>query len=237
MPTPHNAAQPGDIAKVVLMPGDPLRAKYVADNYLEDVTCFNQVRNMFGYTGTYQGKRVSVMGSGMGIPSIAIYSYELYHFYDVESIIRIGSAGGLAPQVKLRDIVIGQGACTDSNFAAQYKLPGTIAPLGDYTMLRQAVEAAEAIGARYHVGNLLSSDVFYSERAGSEAWAQMGVLGVEMEAAALYLNAAAAGKRALGIMTVSDLVLREGSLSAEERQNSFTEMMEIALAVAAQNAE
>ena len=237
MPTPHNAAQPGDIAKVVLMPGDPLRAKYVADNYLEDVTCFNQVRNMFGYTGTYQGKRVSVMGSGMGIPSIAIYSYELYHFYDVESIIRIGSAGGLAPQVKLRDIVIGQGACTDSNFAAQYKLPGTIAPIGDYTMLRQAVEAAEAIGARYHVGNLLSSDVFYSERAGSEAWAQMGVLGVEMEAAALYLNAAAAGKRALGIMTVSDLVLREGSLSAEERQNSFTEMMEIALAVAAQNAE
>ncbi len=237
MPTPHNAAQPGDIAKVVLMPGDPLRAKFVADNYLEDVTCFNQVRNMFGYTGTYQGKRVSVMGSGMGIPSIAIYSYELYHFYDVESIIRIGSAGGLAPQVELRDIVIGQGACTDSNFAAQYKLPGTIAPLGDYTMLRQAVEAAEAIGARYHVGNLLSSDVFYSERAGSEAWAQMGVLGVEMEAAALYLNAAAAGKRALGIMTVSDLVLREGSLSAEERQNSFTEMMEIALAVAAQNAE
>ena len=237
MPTPHNAAQPGDIAKVVLMPGDPLRAKYVADNYLEDVTCFNQVRNMFGYTGTYQGKRVSVMGSGMGIPSIAIYSYELYHFYDVESIIRIGSAGGLAPQVELRDIVIGQGACTDSNFAAQYKLPGTIAPLGDYTMLRQAVEAAEAMGARYHVGNLLSSDVFYSERAGSEAWAQMGVLGVEMEAAALYLNAAAAGKRALGIMTVSDLVLREGSLSAEERQNSFTQMMEIALAVAAQNAE
>ena len=237
MPTPHNAAQPGDIAKVVLMPGDPLRAKFVADNYLEDVTCFNQVRNMFGYTGTYQGKRVSVMGSGMGIPSIAIYSYELYHFYDVESIIRLGSAGGLAPQVELRDIVIGQGACTDSNFAAQYKLPGTIAPLGDYTMLRQAVEAAEAIGARYHVGNLLSSDVFYSERAGSEAWAQMGVLGVEMEAAALYLNAAAAGKRALGIMTVSDLVLREGSLSAEERQNSFTEMMEIALAVAAQNAE
>jgi purine-nucleoside phosphorylase len=237
MSTPHNSAKPGDIAKVVLMPGDPLRAKYVAEHYLSDITCFNQVRNMFGYTGTYQGKRVSVMGSGMGIPSIAIYSYELYHFYDVDAIIRIGSAGGLAPQVELRDIVIGQGACTDSNFAAQYKLPGTIAPIADYTMLRQAVEAAEARGARYHVGNLLSSDVFYSDRSGSEAWAAMGVLGVEMEAAALYLNAIAAGKRALGIMTVSDLVLREGSLSAEDRQNSFTEMMEIALDVAAQNAE
>lgn len=236
MTTPHNAANPGDIAKVVLMPGDPLRAKFVAEHYLEDVTCFNEVRNMFGFTGTYQGKRISVMGSGMGIPSIAIYSYELYHFYGVDAIIRIGSAGGLAPDVQLRDILIGQGACTDSNFAAQYKLPGTIAPLGDYTMMRQAVEAAEAIGARYHVGNLLSSDVFYSDRAGSEAWAAMGVLGVEMEAAALYLNAAAAGKKALGIMTVSDLVLAPGSLSADERQNSFTQMMEIALAVAVRQA-
>ena len=236
MPTPHNSAKPGDIAKVVLMPGDPLRAKYVAEHYLSDITCFNQVRNMFGYTGTYQGKRVSVMGSGMGIPSIAIYSYELYHFYDVDAIIRIGSAGGLAPQVELRDIVIGQGACTDSNFAAQYKLPGTIAPIADYTMLRQAVEAAEARGARYHVGNLLSSDVFYSDSAGSEAWASMGVLGVEMEAAALYLNAIHAKKKALGIMTCSDHLVTGGSLPAEERQNTFTEMMEIALAVAASEA-
>lgn len=237
MPTPHNAAQPGDIAKVVLMPGDPLRAKYVADNYLEDVTCFNQVRNMFGYTGTYQGKRVSVMGSGMGIPSIAIYSYELYHFYDVESIIRIGSAGGLAPQVKLRDVIIGQGACTNSNFAGQYRLPGTIAPICDFDLLRAAVDAAEEQGVSYHVGNLLSSDVFYCPPEDNEAWASMGVLGVEMEAAALYLNAVAAGKRALGIMTVSDLPLTGESLSADERQNSFTQMMEIALAVAAQNAE
>lgn len=237
MSTPHNAAEPGDIAKVVLMPGDPLRAKNVADYYLSDVTCFNKVRGMLGYTGTYQGKRVSVMGSGMGMPSIGIYSYELYNFYDVDAIIRIGSAGGLGPDVQLRDIVMGQAACTDSNFAEQYKLPGTIAPIADYGMLRQAVEAADAIGARYHVGNLYSTDVFYSERWVSEVWADMGVLAVEMEAAALYLNAMKAHKKALGIMTVSDLMLREGNLPAEERQNSFTQMMEIALAVAVQQAE
>lgn len=233
MPTPHNAAQPGQIAKTVLMPGDPLRAKYVADHYLEDVTCFNEVRNMYGFTGTYQGHRVSVMGSGMGIPSIAIYSYELYHFYDVDAIIRIGSAGGLAPQVKLRDVIIGQGACTNSNFAAQYRLPGTMAPICDFGLLRSAVDAAEAQGVSYHVGNLLSSDVFYCDMGEHEQWAKMGVLGVEMEAAALYLNAIAAGKKALGIMTVSDLPLTGESLSADERQNSFTQMMEIALAVAA----
>ncbi len=232
MSTPHNAANKGDIAPVVLMPGDPLRAKYVAEHYLEGVTCFNQVRNMFGYTGTYKGHDVSVMGSGMGMPSIAIYSYELYHFYDVDAIIRIGSAGGLAPQVHLRDLVIGQGACTDSNFAAQYGLPGTIAPIADFGLLRAAVEAAEKVGVPYHVGNLLSSDVFYCKRSASEAWAGMGVLAVEMEAAALYLNAIAAGKRALGIMTVSDLVLADGSLSADERQNTFTQMMEVALETA-----
>ena len=232
MPTPHNSAAKGQIAKTVLMPGDPLRAKVVAETFLDNPVCFNEVRGMLGFTGTYKGHTLSVMGSGMGIPSIAIYSYELYHFYDVDTIIRIGSAGGLAPQVNLRDIVIGQAACTDSNFAAQYKLPGTIAPIADFALVRRAVEVAESLGANYHVGNLLSSDVFYSEREASEAWAKMGVLGVEMEAAALYLNAIAAGKRALGIMTVSDLVLREGSLPAEERQNSFTQMMEIALETA-----
>ena len=237
MSTPHNAANPGDIAKVVLMPGDPLRAKFVADNYLTDVTCFTQVRNMYGFTGTYEGKRISVMGSGMGVPSMAIYSYELFHFYGVEAIIRIGTAGGLATNVELRDVLIAQGVCTDSNFAAQYKLPGTIAPLGDYTMMRQAVDAAEALGVRYHVGNLLTTDVFYSDKSSSEAWAAMGVLGAEMELVGLYLNAAAAGKRALGITTVSDLILRAGYLSAEERQTTFTQMMEIALAVAAQNAD
>jgi len=237
MSTPHNAANPGDIAKVVLMPGDPLRAKFVADNYLTDVTCFTQVRNMYGFTGTYEGKRISVMGSGMGVPSMAIYSYELFHFYGVDAIIRIGTAGGLATNVELRDVLIAQGVCTDSNFAAQYKLPGTIAPLGDYTMMRQAVDAAEALGVRYHVGNLLTTDVFYSDKSSSEAWAAMGVLGAEMELVGLYLNAAAAGKRAIGITTVSDLILRAGYLSAEERQTTFTQMMEIALAVAAQNAD
>ncbi|MBR2681667.1 MAG: purine-nucleoside phosphorylase [Atopobiaceae bacterium] len=232
MPTPHNSAVKGQIAKTVLMPGDPLRAKVVADTFLDDPICFNEVRGMLGFTGTYKGHTLSVMGSGMGIPSIAIYSYELYHFYDVDTIIRIGSCGGLAPQVNLRDIVIGQAACTNSNFAAQYNLPGTFAPIADFALLRRAAEVAEELGATYHVGNLLSSDVFYSDPADSQAWANMGVLGVEMEAAALYLNAIAAGKRALGIMTVSDLVLRNGSLPAEERQNSFTQMMEIALETA-----
>lgn len=232
MPTPHNSATKGQIAKTVLMPGDPLRAKVVAETFLDDPICFNEVRGMLGYTGTYKGHTLSVMGSGMGIPSIAIYSYELYHFYDVDTIIRIGTCGGLAPQVDLRDIVIGQAACTDSNFADQYKLPGTFSPIADFALVRRAAEVAERLGADYHVGNLLSTDVFYSDRAASQAWANMGVLAVEMEATALYLNAIAAGKRALGIMTVSDLVLRDGILSAEERQNSFTQMMEIALETA-----
>lgn len=232
MPTPHNSAQPGDIAKIVLMPGDPLRAEFIAKHYLSDVSCFNKVRNMLGYTGTYDGKRISVMGSGMGMPSMAIYSYELYNFYGVDTIIRVGSAGGMAPDVQLRDIVIGQAACTDSNFAEQYKLPGTIAPIADFDLLRQAVEVAEDMGVRCHVGNLVSSDVFYCERSANEAWAGMGVLAVEMEAAALYLNAMKARKRALAIMTISDLVLSEGNLSVDERQNSFTEMMELALTVA-----
>lgn len=232
MPTPHNAARPGDIAKVVLMPGDPLRAEYVAKNYLEDVACFNTVRNMLGFTGTYRGERVSVMGSGMGIPSISIYSYELYSFYDVETIIRIGSAGGLAPEVKLRDIVMGQGACTDSNFAEQYHMPGTLAPICDFGLLCEAVRAAEELGASYHVGNLVSSDTFYCEPEVHTAWASMGVLAVEMEAAGLYLNAAKLHKRALAIATVSDLPLTGEGLGAEERQTSFTPMMEVALAVA-----
>lgn len=237
MSTPHNAAKPGDIAKVVLMPGDPLRAQVVAESYLEDVTCFNRVRNMLGYTGTYQGKRISVMGSGMGVPSMAIYAYELYHFYDVDTIIRIGTSGGLGADVELRDVVIAQAACTNSNFAAHYRLPGTVAPIADFALLREAVEAAEAQGVHYHVGNVMTTDAFYDEGDGSQRWASMGVLSAEMETAGLYLCAMEAGKRALGITTVSDLILREGSLSAQERQNSFTQMMEIALAVAARNAE
>lgn len=232
MPTPHNEAHKGDIAKVVLMPGDPLRAEYIATHFLEDVTCFTKVRNMLGFTGTYRGVPVSVMGSGMGMPSIGIYSYELYHSYDVQTIIRIGTAGGLASDVQVRDIVMAQAACTDSNYAAQYDLPGTIAPICDFDLLSRAVKEAERLGASYHVGNVVSTDVFYQDPQNNERWASMGVLAVEMEAAALYLNAMAAGKRALGIMTISDHCMTGESLSSAERQTSFTQMMEVALQVA-----
>ncbi|MDI9508948.1 MAG: purine-nucleoside phosphorylase [Bacillota bacterium] len=233
IPTPHNNANTKDIAKTVLMPGDPLRAKFIADNYLEDLVCFNQVRNMFGYTGTYKGKRVSVMGSGMGMPSIGIYSYELYNFYDVDNIIRIGSAGGIADDIKLRDIVIGMGASTNSNFAHQYKLPGTFAPIADFGLLRKAVESAEKLGLKTVVGNILSSDTFYDDNPEANSlWKKMNVLCVEMEAAALYMNAARAGKNALCILTISDHVFTGEALSAEDRQNTFRDMMEIALDIA-----
>lgn len=232
-PTPHNQATEGQIAKTVLMPGDPLRAKYVADTYLEDVTCFNRVRNMLGFTGTYKGKPVSVMGSGMGVPSIGIYSFELFNFYDVDNIIRIGTAGGLAPDVRLRDLVIGMGACTDSNYAAQFRMPGTLAPIADFGLLRKAVESAERLGFDYKVGNVLSSDVFYNDdETVNERWASMGVLAVEMESVALYLNAIRARKHALCLLTVSDLPLSGEGLPAEDRQTSFTQMMEVALEVA-----
>ena len=233
MSTPHNAAKKGEIAKTVLMPGDPLRAKFIAETYLEDVTCFNTVRNMFGYTGTYHGKQVSIMGSGMGMPSIGIYSYELYHFYDVEQIIRIGSAGGFSDNIKLRDLVIGMGVSTNSNYAAQYNLPGTYAPLADFGLIRKAVEAAEAKNISVAVGNVLSSDVFYhADPAFNDAWKKMGILCVEMESAALYLTAAHAGKKALCLLTISDHLYTGESLSAEERQTSFREMMEVALEIA-----
>lgn len=233
VPTPHNAATDGQIAKTVLMPGDPLRAQYVAEHYLEDVTCFNNVRNMLGFTGTYQGYPVSVMGGGMGMPSVGIYTYELFNFYDVDQIIRIGSAGGLAEDVKLRDLIIGMGACTDSNYAAQYRMPGTFAPIADYDLLRRAAQKAEELGVPTRVGNVLSSDVFYNaDETVNERWASMGVLAVEMEAAALYMNAAYAKKRALCLLTVSDLPLTGASLPADERQTSFTQMMEVALSLA-----
>jgi purine-nucleoside phosphorylase len=233
IPTPHNEAGQEDIAKTVLMPGDPLRAKFIAQNYLENAVCFNQVRNMFGYTGFYKGKKVSVMGGGMGMPSIGIYSYELYHFYQVDSIIRIGTAGGISDQVKLRDIVIGMGASTNSNYAAQFKLPGTFAPIADYGLLRKAVETAERMNIRTVVGNIVSSDTFYDDNnEANELWRKMNVLAVEMEAAALYMNAARAGKKALCILTISDHVFTGESLSAEDRQVTFREMMEIALEIA-----
>ena len=230
MSTPHNEAGKGEIAKTVLMPGDPLRAKYIADHYLEGARCFNTVRNMLGYTGTYHGKEVSVMGGGMGMPSVGIYSYELYHFYDVESIIRIGSAGALQDELNARDIVIGMGACTNSDYASQYRLPGTYAPIADYGLLKKAVDVAEEKGIPVKVGNILSSDIFYNDDDSvNEKWRRMGVLAVEMEAAALYMNAARAGKKALCILTISDHLFKEHALDARERETSFTQMMEIAL--------
>ena len=230
IPTPHIGAVEGQIAKTVLMPGDPLRAKYIAETYLEDVKCFNTVRNMLGFTGTYKGKEISVMGGGMGMPSVGIYSYELFNFYDVDRIIRIGSAGALQDDVKVRDVVIGMGACTDSNYASQYRLPGTYAPIADFKLLRKAVETAEKQGTNVVVGNVLSADVFYNDYAKTnDLWRGMNVLCVEMEAAALYMNAARAGKQALCLLTISDHIYTGESLSAEERQLSFQEMMEIAL--------
>lgn len=232
-PTPHNAAVEGQIAKTVLMPGDPLRAKLLADTYLENVEQFNTVRNMFGYTGTYKGQPVSVMGSGMGMPSIGIYSYELFNFYGVDNILRIGSAGGLSPEVKLRDIVIGMSSSTDSNYPSQYGMPGTIAPTADFGLLSKAVAGAEKLGYPVRVGNILASDVFYTVDNSLTKWASMDVLAVEMESAALYLNAMYAHKHALTLLTISDLPLTGEALTAEERQTSFTQMMEVALSVVA----
>jgi len=229
-PTPHNGAKKGEIAKTVLMPGDPLRAKYIAETYLENPVQVTSVRNMLGFTGTYKGKELSVMGGGMGMPSMGIYSYELYHFYDVDQIIRIGSAGSLQDKVELMDVVIAMGACTDSNYAYQYGLPGTFAPIADYELLAKAVEAAGKQGTKAVVGNVLSSDIFYNADSGvNDKWRNMGVLAVEMETAALYMNAAAARKKALCMLTISDLVYGDEKLSAEERQLGFGKMIEIAL--------
>lgn len=228
-PTPHNAAVSGQISKTVLMPGDPLRAKYIAENYLEAPVCYNTVRGMLGYTGLYKGHRISVQGSGMGCPSIGIYSYELFHYYDVDNIIRIGSAGGLTDDIELRDIVIAMGSCTDSNYVRQFELPGTFAPVASYSLLSASVETAKQQNIPVKVGSLFSSDCFYNESNSLVKWKQMGVLAVEMESAALYMNAARAGKSALCIATISDHIFTGLSLSSEERQNSFTQMMELAL--------
>ena len=229
-PTPHIKAQPGDFGKTVLMPGDPLRAKFIAETYLENARQVNNVRGIHGYTGQYRGVTLSVMASGMGIPSIGIYSYELFDAFGVERIMRIGSAGAMNMKVKVRDIIIGMGACTNSNYASQYNLPGTFAPIADYELMRACIAEADKLGASYHVGNLLSSDTFYGDDpTATEKWQKMGVLGVEMEAAGLYMNAARLGKSALAICTVSDHVLTGEALDSDARQNSFTEMMEIAL--------
>ena len=234
MGTPHNHANIGDIAKTVLMPGDPLRAKYIAEHYLDDIVCYNEVRGMLGFTGTYKGIPVSVQGSGMGMPSIGIYSWELYNEYGVENIIRVGTAGAIDDSVQLRDILIAMSASTNSNFAAQYRLPGTYAPTASWKLLHTAVNAAAEKGCSYHVGNVLSSDLFYDDANSLADWQKMGVLGVEMEAAALYMNAARAGKHALSILTVSDCPLKGLSTTPEERQTAFSDMMEIALETAVQ---
>ena len=237
-PTPHINATPDEIAKTVLMPGDPRRSEFVAKNFLEGATLFNNVRGVQGYTGSWKGTPVSVMASGMGMPSIGIYSYELFNFFGVENIIRVGSAGSMQEHIHIRDVVFGQGACLNGNFADQYHLPGNIAPIADYTLLKTAIEQAEKLGVRYHVGNLLSSDTFYNDDpADGMKWAKMGVMAVEMEAAALYLNAARAGKRALALCTISDSLVTHELTTAEERQNSFTQMMEIALDTAVEMAK
>ena len=233
-PTPHNNAKLGDIAETVLLPGDPLRAKFIAETFLEDVVQYNTVRGMFGYTGYYKGKRISVQGSGMGIPSIGIYSYELIHFYKVKNLIRVGSAGAINKDLKLHDVVIGMGACTDSNYASQYNLPGTFAPIASYELMQKAIEVAKEQGTKVTVGNVLSNDVFYSD-AGLDnlvKWQKMGVLCVEMEAAGLYMNAARAGVNALAILTISDCPLTGEETTSHERQVAFTKMMEIALELA-----
>jgi purine-nucleoside phosphorylase len=231
--TPHIKATTSDFAKTVLMPGDPLRSKFIAETFLENPKLINNVRGIQGYTGTYKGVPVTVMASGMGMPSIGIYSYELYNFFGVENIIRVGSAGGLADNIQLRDIIIGMGACTNSSYQSQYNFNGNYAPIASYELLSCAVEEAKALGVRYQVGNLLSSDIFYhADPNFNNSWYKMGVLGVEMEAAALYMNAAAAGKRALAICTVSDHILRGEALDADSRQTTFKDMMKIALNVA-----
>ena len=238
-PTPHISAKPGDFGKTVLMPGDPLRSKFIADSFLENPVLVNNVRGVQGYTGTYKGVKVSVMASGMGMPAIGIYSHELYNGYGVENIIRVGSAGSIQEHINLYDLVIAQGACTDSNFAHQFHIPGTFAPIASWELLTEAVKAAENHGATYHVGNVNSSDIFYGDHEGVPegldsvyALKKMGVMALEMEAAALYMNAARYGKRALCICTISDHVLKGAVTTSEERQTAFTAMMKVALDVA-----
>lgn len=232
IPTPHITSEADAFAKTVLMPGDPLRSKFIAETFLEKAELINNVRGIHGYTGYYKDKKVSVMASGMGMPSMGIYSYELFNFYNVDNIIRIGSAGAISSELKIKDIVIGMGACTNSSYALQYNLPGSYAPIASYTLLEKAVSIAKSMKLNYKVGNLFSSDTFYDDAMSLKDWQKMNVLAVEMEAAALYMNAARVGKNALAVCTISDCPFTGESSSAEERQNSFTEMMKLALELA-----
>jgi len=230
-PTPHIGAKYGDIAETVIMAGDPLRAKFMAEKYLDNPVCFNEVRGMLGFTGTYKGKRVSMMGHGMGMPSIGLYTYELYNFYGVKTIIRVGSAGAYHKDLHIGDLVLAQGACTDSNYADQYQLDGMFAPIGDFDLLRKAADSCQQKGLHYMVGNVVSSDLFYRENPNTQGWIKMGVLAVEMEVAALYMNAARSGNKALGILTISDHILTGEATTAEQRKTTFTNMMEVALSL------
>lgn len=233
IPTPHIAAKKGDFAQTVLMPGDPLRAKFIAENFLDKTRLVNNLRGIQGYTGYYKNKRVSVMASGMGQPSMGIYSYELFNFYDVENIIRVGSCGCFDKDLHVRDLILAMGACTNGNYAAQYNLPGTFCPIADFGLLKKAASECEKKALNYKVGNVLSSDMFYDDADSGMLWTKMGVLGVEMEAAALYMNAARAGKKALAVLSVSDsFVHKEENLSGDEREKSFTDMMKVALEIA-----
>ena len=235
MSTPHNSAEKGAFAKTVLMPGDPLRAKYVAENFLEDPRLVNNVRGIQGYTGTWKGKAVSVMASGMGMPSMGLYSYELFSFYDVENIIRIGTTGSISEKLQVMDIFLAQGACTDSNWQSQYHLPGVFAPIADFGLMTKAVELAKAAGQHVTVGNVLSSDVFYYDDPDhAKPWQKMGVMALEMESAALYMNAARLGKKALTMCTVTDHLLTGEELPPDKRQTNLNQMIELALNVAAE---
>ncbi len=231
-PTPHINAAPDDFAKTVIMPGDPLRAKFIAETFLENPRLINEVRGMLGYTGSYKGKTITVMASGMGMPSMGIYSYELFNIFGVENIIRIGSAGSINNTIKIRDIVIGMGTCTNSNFASQYKLSGSFAPICSYDLLKVCTDTAGELGIAVKVGSLYTSDTFYDDSKSSVEWGKLGVMAVEMEAAALYMNAARSGKNALAICTISDHILTGEATTAEQRQNSFTDMMRLALETA-----
>lgn len=233
MPTPHNSADPGDIAQTILLPGDPQRAKMIAESFFEDATCFNEVRGMLGFTGTFQGHPISVMGTGMGMPSIGIVAHELISYYGARTLIRVGSCGAYREGLDLGDIIIAQGACTDSNFAHQYGLPGTYSAIADFGLLLRAAASADEMGLACHVGNVLSSDVFYSEDADEwRRWEKMGVLAAEMESYALYCEAARTEAKALGIFTISDNIATGASASAEQRQNDFDDMVRVALGAA-----
>ena len=234
MSTPHNNAEKGDFAETVLMAGDPLRVKFIAENYLNEVRCVNDIRGMYAYTGKYMGTPVSVMGHGMGIPSIGIYTYELFHFYDVQNIIRIGSAGSLQEYVNLKDIVFAVGAHTDSNYGFQYGLHGTFCPTASYGLLERALAIAREKDIKCHVGNILTSDVYYADNCDEfDRYRDLGALAVDMETSALYMNAAEAKKNALAMLTISDCIYKEEDMSADDRQTGFNDMIEIALMLAA----